>query len=80
MTPCGERIARIAAPRDIRELTSNRTGKSRAIQPVSNALEDVAQIIGRPTTHGDKSGVLSPKPGRPQRTSFSLIAHAGAHR
>jgi hypothetical protein len=73
ITPCGERIARIAAPRDFIDSTSNRCGKSRAIQPVSNAPEDVVPTIGRPTTHGDKSGMLSSKPGRPTTPGTSVF-------
>ena len=66
ITPRGERIARIADPRDFESRTSNRTG-TWARQP-ANASEDTARIIGRPTTHGDKSaGVSSRSRAAPQQ-------------
>ena len=45
--PGGVRIARIAVPSDIRELTSNRELKVTPFSD-SNGLEDEAQTIGRP--------------------------------
>jgi len=48
-------------------------GRRRAIQPVSNASEDTTQTIGRPKTHGDKSGMLSSKAGRPATLRISVF-------
>src|SRR5207237_9044394 len=47
LTPGGENIALIDSPSDLREPGIESTGERKAIQPVSNALEDAAQTIGR---------------------------------
>src|SRR5258708_3380097 len=54
-------------------LSLKRNRISRAIQPVSNAYEDAAQIIGGRTTHGDNSGRGCPRKARPPATRDSPV-------
>jgi hypothetical protein len=42
-------------------------------------LEDATQTIGRPKTHGDKSGMLSSKAGRPATLRISVFQKITPH-